>query len=426
MKSRTSSLFLCIIVGLIVSVFSSCGPKTDLSKGFKVTLKLSFKDAILQAAYNPTDSMLTSALEHVDGDQNVTCQIVAFLDQYEKQYPGHNPAEKFHASATGNSPTTMSKEAFRNYLIKIVSDKISKMRAVTAARIQAFFGTKAGDIKIEFKGKNMTVYVPGVTDENMLKPLFANRDGIRFWSVMRIEDIGQYLARANDTLTTELKALHKRPEKKQDSSAEIPLADLVEQGKREKEYSPSLFSILMPAVDQNGQPTGAAYIGLAAQKDTATLNSYLQKESIKHIFPPNIQFMWGAVPGKTPEGNKPLALYALLTSPEGTPLINSQDVKDANVDEQDGRVEISMTMTPPGAIKWARVTAEHVDKSIAIEVGRYVYSAPNVISRIDGGKSSITGDFTMEQAMDLVRVINTGGFPLSFEVIKTEPYENKN
>ena len=79
--------------------------------------------------------------------------------------------------------------------------------------------------------------------------------------------------------------------------------------------------------------------------------------------------------------------------------------------------EVSMRMNPEGARAWARVTAANVGKQVAIVLDEQVYSAPNVNQAIEGGQSSITGDFTLEEAKDLSNVLKSGKMDAKVHII---------
>ena len=70
-----------------------------------------------------------------------------------------------------------------------------------------------------------------------------------------------------------------------------------------------------------------------------------------------------------------------------------------------------MTMTPTGAKTWARMTADNIGEFIAIVLDGYVYSAPRVNSEIPNGRSSISGQFTIQEAKDLANVLKSGKLP---------------
>jgi len=73
--------------------------------------------------------------------------------------------------------------------------------------------------------------------------------------------------------------------------------------------------------------------------------------------------------------------------------------------------EVSMTMNSEGAKVWARLTKDNVGKSIAIVLDGYVRSYPNVNGEITGGRSSITGLESVEEAKDLANILKSGKMP---------------
>ena len=76
-------------------------------------------------------------------------------------------------------------------------------------------------------------------------------------------------------------------------------------------------------------------------------------------------------------------------------------------DNLQGQV-VSMNMNDEGARQWSRITGQNIGKAIAIVLDDQVYSFPNVNSQIDGGRSQISGRFTVEEASDLANVLESG------------------
>lgn len=82
-------------------------------------------------------------------------------------------------------------------------------------------------------------------------------------------------------------------------------------------------------------------------------------------------------------------------------------------------VEFNQTYTPyvsiefnkEGAQLFEELTARNVGKPIAIFVGGQLISAPTVNETISGGKAQISGNFTIEEASNLARDLNTGAIP---------------
>ncbi len=72
---------------------------------------------------------------------------------------------------------------------------------------------------------------------------------------------------------------------------------------------------------------------------------------------------------------------------------------------------VSIQFDSEGAKLFEELTAENINKPIAIFVGGELISAPRVNERISGGTAQITGNFTTEEAQTLARDLNTGAIP---------------
>lgn len=79
---------------------------------------------------------------------------------------------------------------------------------------------------------------------------------------------------------------------------------------------------------------------------------------------------------------------------------------------------VAIEFNGEGARLFDQVTAENVGKRLAIILDNTVYSAPNIKERISGGKASITGGFTMDEATDLAIVLRAGALPAPVKVVQ--------
>jgi len=80
-------------------------------------------------------------------------------------------------------------------------------------------------------------------------------------------------------------------------------------------------------------------------------------------------------------------------------------------------------MDSRGARIWEAMTAKAFKEAsnIAIVLDNTVYSAPGVSNgAIAGGRSEITGNFTLNEAIDLANVLRAGKLPASAEIIQSE------
>ena len=173
-----------------------------------------------------------------------------------------------------------------------------------------------------------------------------------------------------------------------------------------------LFAKLRPVADEQGQVGRGPVIGWAKSFDTAAVNRYMSLPQVKALLPRDIKLMWG-VKAIDPQETT-FALYAIeANTRDGKAPLDGGSVVEAREGyaQHGSSAEVSMTMNASGARTWARLTADNVDRCIAIVLDGYVYSAPVVHGEISGGQSSISGQFTINEARDLANVLKSGKLP---------------
>lgn len=134
----------------------------------------------------------------------------------------------------------------------------------------------------------------------------------------------------------------------------------------------------------------------------------LNTPQVRMLLPRDVKLMWGVKPIDPAETT--YELYAIKANTrDGKAPLDGSAVADAKGDfaEQGSAAEVSMTMTPTGA-NLGRMTADNIGEFIAIVLDGYVYSAPRVNSEIPNGRSSISGQFTIQEAKDLANVLKSG------------------
>ena len=116
-----------------------------------------------------------------------------------------------------------------------------------------------------------------------------------------------------------------------------------------------------------------------------------------------------------------MQLVALkVTNRDGKAAMEGDVVTDADqgYGQFSSSPEVSMSMNQEGAKLWKRLTAENIGRSVAIVLDGYVYSFPTVQSEISGGRSSITGNFTVNEAKDLANILKSGKLPAPARIIE--------
>jgi len=81
---------------------------------------------------------------------------------------------------------------------------------------------------------------------------------------------------------------------------------------------------------------------------------------------------------------------------------------------------ISLQFNNEGAKLFEELTSRNVGEPIAIYIDNVLLSAPVVQEKISGGRAQITGDFTIEEARDLVMNLNAGALPVPIELISQQ------
>lgn len=100
--------------------------------------------------------------------------------------------------------------------------------------------------------------------------------------------------------------------------------------------------------------------------------------------------------------------------------LTGADLKKADVefDQTSGNPQISLEFNSEGAKKFADITKRNLQKPVAIVLDNEVVSAPTVQSEITEGKAVITGQFTIDEAKNLAKLLNAGALPVPIAVIE--------
>ena len=79
--------------------------------------------------------------------------------------------------------------------------------------------------------------------------------------------------------------------------------------------------------------------------------------------------------------------------------------------------EVSLEFDEEGAKLFEDITARNVGRPVAIYLDDYPISVPNVNEKISEGKAVISGNFTIEEAKELVQRLKAGALPVPIELV---------
>jgi len=89
-------------------------------------------------------------------------------------------------------------------------------------------------------------------------------------------------------------------------------------------------------------------------------------------------------------------------------------------DPTTGGALVGLEFDKEGADLFAQITREHKNEILAIILDGAVISAPVIVDEISNGQAQITGQFTPEEARDLVRNLNYGALPVPIELATSQ------
>ena len=418
----------------------------DLKGGMNVVLELSVPDVIRSLSNNNPDENFNKALDLAYAHQATSQKnfIDLFADEYKALDSNARLSSIFSTFELKDKITPQSSDAQVISVLKSeVQSAIDNSFNVLRTRIDRFGVVSPNIQRLETAGR-ILVELPGVKEPERVRKLLQGSANLEFWETYKLPEIYQQLAAAdaalanvlsasNDTTTvateTEAPAVQDSIKAGSDDSASALLDSI--KGKDNAEVNPSeaefakmhpLFAVLQ--INQyNGQLAPSAIVGFARASDMEKINEYLSYKQVKDALPRNLSLKWGVK--AMDEKGQFFELYALkVTNRDGSPALGGDVVTDAKADfvQQPGisSQEVSMSMNAEGAKAWARLTKENINRSIAIVLDGLVYSAPNVSGEITGGQSSITGNFTPEEAKDLANVLKSGKMAASVHIVQED------
>ena len=396
----------------------------DLKGGMNVMLQVQLKDLVKALGGNNEAPEFAQAL-NLAQERSVNSRqdfITLFAEAWQETSNGMPLAQIFGTFELRDKITPESTDEQVIEVIRAEAESaVSNSFNVLRNRIDRFGVTQPNIQKLGNSGR-ILVELPGVKEPERVRKLLQGTASLEFWATYDNAEIEAYLAEANATLAQLLGDDVAVEETK--AEGEDLLAEELQQTEADAEAMAAykkqnpLFAVLQPSGAR-----GNACIGYAHYADTAKINKYFAMPQIKGLFPPEFKPMWAVKASPYIPGGNTFELVAIkATSRDGKAPLDGGVVTDARVQygNTGGNPEVSMSMNGEGASVWARMTGDNIGKQIAIVLDGMVYSYPMVNSKIEGGSSQITGNFTLEEAEDLANVLKSGKLPAPATIIQEQ------
>ena len=395
----------------------------DLKGGINVTLQISVKDILKGLANNTKNPIFNKALADADlaSRSSDDSYIELFFEAFDNIKGDTKLASPDIFANKGLSDEVnfqMSDDEVKPIIRRKIDESIVSAFEVLRERIDGF-GVTQPNIQREGNSGRILVELPGARDIARAQDLLSSTAQLEFWETYKQSNtsFSTFLIQANEKLKDIVKVDEVEPVK-EESELDSLLSDVSADSLDLATQVNPLYELLIPA-----NPGGNAMFR-AAIKDTATIGGYLRMPEIRRLLPADIQFTKFVWERPSSEDIEVIDLYALKSNREGTPRISGDVVSDARADfDQFSKPAVSMTMNTKGAKEWEKLTGDAYTNQtgIAIVLDNKVYTAPGVSSGpISGGRSEITGNFTVNETKDISNVLRAGKLPASAEIIQSE------
>ena len=404
----------------------------DLKGGMNVILEVSVPDVVKALADHKTDEAFLKSV-------NEAAKEAQESKAYKKNAPGKPLAGIFATQQLKGKVNTNSSDAdVEKVLRESVDEAVDNSFLVLRTRIDRFGVVQPNIQKIEGQSGRIMVELPGIKEPERVRKLLQGSANLEFWETYDAPQVAPYLSQLNAALrnggtvaadsvqadTTAVAEAEPVAEKADSSKNTTSVLAQVNKGEEaavankateEAKKENPLFAMLQPS----GAPSGCT-VGYAQALDTAEINSLLNSDVAKQIFPADLSLKWG-VKSYDPAG-KVFVLYAIRTTgPNGRAPLEGEVVTEAKDEfDQYGNPIVTMKMNTEGARKWAAITEANVNHCVAVVLDNLVYSAPNVMNKIDGGSTQISGSFTTTETKDLANVLQSGKMPAPASIIQED------
>ena len=417
----------------------------DLKGGMNVILEVSVPDVVDVLADHKQDATYKKSMEQAKKEEETSQEdFISLFIKYWKQNANGRPLAAIFATQQmkGKVSTQSIDSEVESALRAEVQSAVDNSFNVVRNRIDKFGVVQPNIQKLEGQSGRIMVEMPGIKEPERVRKLLQGSANLEFWETYNSQEITPLLAQLNqrfaatggavaDTATVsetaDSSAVSEAAADTTKASAGNLAAKLAKKDAKSsdakalaeaKKQNP-LFSIFQPT-----QGNSLAVVGYANARDTAEIDRIIYSELANQIFPAELKLRWGAKPetfGGQAKGDI-FELYALkITEPGGRAPLEGDVITSAKDDfDQLGHPSVSMQMNSDGARRWSQITKQNINKAVAIVLDDAVYSAPRILTQIDGGNSQITGNFTIEDTKDLANTLNSGKMPAPTRIVQEE------
>ena len=417
----------------------------DLKGGMSVLLQVDLQDFLKSLSGNTTDPAFHAALTKATEAQKTQQEdyITLFANAWKETGKGKSLASVFarNESLKGQINFDSPDQDVLRVIRDLANTTVDETHKRLKQRIDKL-GVVQPNVSLDAARDLILVELPGIDNPQRARDMLTASAKLEFWDTYRFGDEGlnQALINADQKLKsllsgdTSAQALIAKdtiyeypigPDGKVDSSG-TPEMKLVDKPVDPTQQSAGpLLSKLAMAGD-----AGSVVIGYADKNKRGNIDTMLRMPEIRQMFPVDLKFLWSMKPiaEDSRVGNSSIVgkyeLYAIKKwrNQENARLDGGVVTQaSAQPDPTSGEVTVALAMNNEGARIWAEMTKlayEGGNREIAIVLDNEVVSSPRVINPIEGGNSSITGGFNLDEANDLSNILEVGKLPAGTRIVQ--------
>ncbi len=394
----------------------------DLEGGLHAVLEVSPVEILRALSGQSNDPNFEKALAEASAAQATSTSSFneLFYDAFARIAPNQTLASIFSNSVNrGKISSTSTDSQVKRVIDGEIDGAVDRVYKIIQARIDKF-GVANPNIQRLPGSNRIQVELPGVENPERARKLLSGAAKLEFVECYELNEYGAGLNALGAILDREAKA---------PKVAAVPAASPA----KDTTSNALASQLAAPAKDSAGKAktdtaAGSALTKLFIQtgngigvyvKDTARVNALFRRADVRAFFPANLKFAWAAKGIPATNGDEILSLEALKQAEGQKAPLEGDVITDAAQDfDQTGRAEVTMSMNGTGARIWKNLTGANIGRRIAIVLDGYVYSAPVINGEIPGGRSSISGSFTVEEAKDLANVLKAGKLPAPTRIVE--------
>ncbi|MEK9852356.1 MAG: protein translocase subunit SecDF, partial [Flavobacteriaceae bacterium] len=398
----------------------------DLKGGINVILQISIRDILKGLAENSRNVVFNKALDEADLLQKSSDEpyIESFFEAFDTVKSGErlsSPEIFGNRTLSDEINFEMTESETQAVIRRKIDESIISAFEVLRKRIDKFGVTQPNIQRLGTSGR-ILVELPGAKDVDRVKNLLQSTAQLEFWETFKNDELIGFLIQANELVSRQSQENQAESGDLAEKDASSEIDDLLADIAATDSITPPTSNLILDKVVGQGYQGGPILAQFAA-RDGETILGYLDQPEVRKLLPAEYRYVRFAL-GKPDADSDVVELFALRSNRDNRAPLSGGVVVDAiQTYDQLGNPAVSMQMDSRGARIWENMTGKAFQEAsnIAIVLDDIVYSAPGVSSgAIAGGRSEITGDFSLNEAIDLANVLRAGKLPASAEIIQSE------